>query len=271
MKLSISTLGCPDWTFEQILNNFAALGVEGIEVRGIEGIVEPDKIPYFTEEQKDETLARAAAKGLKFIGFGTSASFHDAAKWQTNVDTCKTAIDVCARMGIPAIRVFGNNCPEGEGRAETLQRIGEGIREVCRYATDKGVYVNLEIHGQINSVETVKPILDICGAEPSFGIIWDVMHSDKSTGDDFEEFYQLIKPYIRHMHLKDHLRASEPPFKLVNIGKGDIPLKAIIRRVLEDGYDGYFSFEWEKKWHPELDEPEIAFPEFAAFMKEFMV
>ena len=95
------------------------------------------------------------------------------------------------------------------------------------------------------------------------------MHSDKTTGDDFEEFYQLIKPWIRHMHLKDHLRQSEPPYKLVNIGKGDIPLKAIIRRVLDDGYDGYLSFEWEKKWHPELDEPEIAFPEFAAFMKEF--
>jgi len=269
MKLSISTLGCPEWTFEQILTNFEALGVEGIEVRGIEGIVDPDKIPYFFEENKADTLARVAAHHLKFIGFGTSASFHDAAKMEANIAQCKTAIDVCQRMGIPAIRVFGNNCPEGEGREETLNCIGNGIREVCRYANGKGVLVNLEIHGQINSVENVKPILDICGGEPSFGIIWDVMHSDKTTGDDFEEFYQLIKPWIRHMHLKDHIRQSEPPYKLVNIGKGDIPLKAIIRRVLDDGYDGYLSFEWEKKWHPELDEPEIAFPEFAEFMKEF--
>ena len=270
MKLSISTLGCPDWTFDQILDNYAALGIEGIEVRGIEGNVEPDKIPYFTEEQKEETLARVAAKGLKFIGFGTSASFHDAAKLQSNIDACKVAVDVCQRMGIPAVRVFGNNCPEGEGREETLKRIGEGIREVCRYANDKGVRINLEIHGTINTVDTVAPIIEIASSEPSFGILWDVQHSDKTVGDDFEEFYQTVKPYLRHVHIKDHLRASEPPFKLVAVGEGDIPLKKIIRRLLDDGYDGYFSLEWEKKWHPELAEPEAAFPAYVEFMKEFM-
>jgi hypothetical protein len=29
-----------------------------------------------------------------------------------------------------------------------------------------------------------------------------------------------------------------------------------------EGYDGYYSFEWEKKWHPYLPEPEVAFPHF---------
>jgi hypothetical protein len=28
-------------------------------------------------------------------------------------------------------------------------------------------------------------------------------------------------------------------------------------------YKGYYSFEWEKKWHPEIQEPDIAFPHFA--------
>ena len=31
------------------------------------------------------------------------------------------------------------------------------------------------------------------------------------------------------------------------------------------GYDGYYSFEWEKWWHPELAEPEVAFPAYKAF------
>lgn len=269
MKLSISTLGCPNWTFEQILTNFEALGVEGIEVRGIEGVVDAAKIPYFTEDARAETLDRVASHHLKLIGFGTSASFHDPAKREANLAEAKTAIDVCRRMGIPAIRVFGNNAPAGEGHADTLRRIGEGLLEVCRYANGSGVGVNLEIHGDINTIDNVAPILDIAGGEPSFGIIWDVMHSDKTTGDDFEPFYQFIRPYIRHVHLKDHVRAGDPPYRLTNIGRGDIPLAAIIRRLEADGYNGYYSFEWEKKWHPELDEPEIAFPEFVRFMKQF--
>jgi|GEM_PF-49936 len=267
MKLSISTLGCPDWSFAQILENFEALGVEGIEVRGIEGQVEPDKIPYFFPENVEETRARLAAHHLKLVGFGTSASFHDPAKREANVAACKTAVDVCARVGIPAIRVFGNQAPEGEGREAVLRGIGEGIREVFRYANSRGVLVNLETHGNINSIESLRPILDVCGGEPSFGIIWDVAHSDKTTGDDFEAFYQFIKPYLRHMHIKDHLRGTTPPYKLTNLGRGDIPVAAIVRRVLADGYDGYFSFEWEKKWHPELDAPEIAFPEFTRYMR----
>ena len=33
------------------------------------------------------------------------------------------------------------------------------------------------------------------------------------------------------------------------------------------GYDGWYTFEWEKRWHPELAEPEIALPAGAAFVR----
>ena len=33
-----------------------------------------------------------------------------------------------------------------------------------------------------------------------------------------------------------------------------------------DGYQGYYSLEWEKTWHPELEEPEIAFPAYVDWM-----
>ena len=29
------------------------------------------------------------------------------------------------------------------------------------------------------------------------------------------------------------------------------------------GYDGFVSFEWEKRWHPSIEEPELALPHFA--------
>jgi hypothetical protein len=42
---------------------------------------------------------------------------------------------------------------------------------------------------------------------------------------------------------------------------------AIVRMLLDGGYTGFFSLEWEKRWHPELREPEEEFPAYAAFMK----
>jgi hypothetical protein len=35
---------------------------------------------------------------------------------------------------------------------------------------------------------------------------------------------------------------------------------------MDDDYDGYFSLEWEKKWHPDLPEAEIAYPGFVRVM-----
>ena len=36
------------------------------------------------------------------------------------------------------------------------------------------------------------------------------------------------------------------------------------------GYDGWLTLEWEKKWHPEIEEPEVAFPGYARYMRGLM-
>ena len=46
-----------------------------------------------------------------------------------------------------------------------------------------------------------------------------------------------------------------------------LPLKAVISRLRQDGYEGFYSFEWEKRWHPELPEPERALPRYVDFMR----
>ena len=37
--------------------------------------------------------------------------------------------------------------------------------------------------------------------------------------------------------------------------------------LAKGGYRGYYGFEWEKAWHPEIEEPEVAFPHYAEFMR----
>ena len=56
-------------------------------------------------------------------------------------------------------------------------------------------------------------------------------------------------------------------FKLCHVGDGDIPIAAIVKKLIEDGFDGYFSLEWEKKWHPELPDCDTEFPFYHDFME----
>ena len=71
-----------------------------------------------------------------------------------------------------------------------------------------------------------------------------------------------MNKYIKHVHLKDaRLVNGKPAYCL--IGQGVAPLREAMDSLKEANYKGYYSFEWEKKWHPEIQEPDIAFPHFA--------
>jgi len=40
--------------------------------------------------------------------------------------------------------------------------------------------------------------------------------------------------------------------------------------LAEAGYQGFISVEWEKRWHPEIEEPEIALPQHLAVLTQWM-
>ena len=84
MKLSISTLGCPDWGFDRVVQEFEDLGVD-IEVRGVDGEMEAGRIARFSPARAQETKALLAAHGRKIVGFGTSCKFHDPATQEENI------------------------------------------------------------------------------------------------------------------------------------------------------------------------------------------
>jgi len=50
---------------------------------------------------------------------------------------------------------------------------------------------------------------------------------------------------------------------------GEMPVRKVVEILKANGLDLFLSFEHEKKWHPELPEPEEAFPAYAEFMRSF--
>ncbi|MCL2421206.1 MAG: sugar phosphate isomerase/epimerase, partial [Defluviitaleaceae bacterium] len=204
MKLAFSTLGCPDWSFEKILNEAQRMGYTGIEIRGIDGEMRAEKIPQFFPEHAEQTKAALKVKGLTLVGFGTSVSFHDDENYESALEEGRQAIDVCALMDIPAIRVFGDRAIPDEAAA--IEKIAKGLRTLCEYARGKKVAVMLEIHGDFNRLEVVMPIIEKVKNCPEFAILWDIAHSDRTYGDNWQVFYEGIKPWIRHIHVKDHAR-----------------------------------------------------------------
>ena len=73
--LSFSTLGCPGWTFETILNFADENGYDGIELRGILRQLDLTKCPEFNSKENIQA-SRKLIKGkkVKIIDLGTSTS-----------------------------------------------------------------------------------------------------------------------------------------------------------------------------------------------------
>jgi sugar phosphate isomerase/epimerase len=79
----------------------------------------------------------------------------------------------------------------------------------------------------------------------------------------------MLKRYVRHTHLKD----SKPvgtDVRYVLTGSGTVPVQETVNILKRAGYKGYYCFEWEKGWHPEIEEPEVAFPQFAETMRKYL-
>ena len=64
MKISFSTLGCPRWSWREILATACDLGYGGVEVRGVGNDISVPSIPAFSDENLDKTKAELARLNL---------------------------------------------------------------------------------------------------------------------------------------------------------------------------------------------------------------
>ncbi|MGI6671774.1 MAG: sugar phosphate isomerase/epimerase family protein [Christensenellales bacterium] len=265
MNIAFTTLGCPDWTFLEVLDNAKTMGYQGIEIRGIEGEMRAENMGPLKPGKQQDTLRQLKVRNLTVPCYGSSIRFDDATQKEAMLEEGRCAIDVCARMGISYIRVFGDRIDDPRNEDRIISQVAEGISALCAYAEGTDVGILLEVHGDFNIVERILKTAEQIKS-PKFGVLWDVQHSDKIYGDNFLPFYEPLKHLIRHVHVKDHHRA-DGAFKLCSVGEGDVPLKQIINRLKADAFDGYFALEWEKKWHPELADANTEFPSFVDFMR----
>lgn len=270
-RLAFSTLGSPEWSFERTVQQAGQMGFAAMEVRGIEGELRVDALAPFQPDGQVQTKRLLADVGVRICSVGTSATFDRPDRFDASIEEGNAALAVCHRMGIPAIRVFGDKHPEdAEDPKVWTQIIVEGLKRLCDEAEALGgLQVWLEVHGHVNTVEALEQVLRQVGQRPAFGLIWDIQHSFRAVGNDFLPFYRVIQPYIRHLHIKDAIRTAQG-LELVLPGEGEIDIPGIVHQVLRDGYQGYFSFEWEKRWHPGLADPETAFPAYVAYMQSIV-
>lgn len=291
IRTSFSTLGCPDWSWQALLEYGPQFGYDGVEIRLLEG---ETNLLARSEFQSSELPARRReldASGFQVCGLASSVRFDspDADERAEQVEIGKAYLDLAAELGTSFVRVFGDVLPAGSDdhqRKQTIGHIAEGLQRLGEYAQQAGPLVVIETHGDFSDSAAMRETLSLVES-PQVGVLWDTHHPWRFYGEELSTTFRRLERWIRHTHWKDSVtRPARPENEqsdeaaaeaarqahalmsghrhadYVLFGGGEFPVLECMRLLKQSGYDGWFSYEWEKMWHPEIEEPEIALPLF---------
>jgi sugar phosphate isomerase/epimerase len=239
VKVAVSNLAAPAWTLERMLEAVGEYGYDGLELRLLEG--EPIDV-LAVDAATRRTLARA---DVPLVCLDTSIEL--AKPFDRELPA---AIELAREWGAPAVRVFGGPSPE-------LADIAQRLVPMLDRAGKAGVTIALETHDSFASAVLVGELLQRVES-PSFAAIWDVHHPYR-MGESPDVVLSALGDRIHLVHVKDARRAGDD-WALVGLGEGEVPVRESLAALRTSGYDGWLTVEWEKRWHPELAEPEVALP-----------
>jgi len=102
MKLSFTTLGCPDWTLRQVVENAARMGYDGVDLRGLLGEIDVSKLPEFTTGLS-ETKRLFADHGIEIPGvlIGARYAVADPAEKQKQFDETRRNLELATKLAAP--------------------------------------------------------------------------------------------------------------------------------------------------------------------------
>ena len=267
LQLCYNTLACPDWSWEQIVSSAQLYGYQGVEIRGIGGELNLCKHPEFAGEAWRSALRLAKEKGISIVNLNTSAHLHESSSAANEVQMreLRAYIGLAQKLGCPFVRVFPEKFAIPEDKIASMQIMIKNLRSILSYAKGTGMRVLLDAHGDLSHSEDIAYMMQNIPQQQS-GIIWDYYNMHLQSGESAEAMFKSLRKYIRIVQIKDGVFA-EGKHTYTLPGKGEVPIKTILELIKKSHYQGFVSFEWEKRWHPELPEPEIALPAFVELVR----
>jgi sugar phosphate isomerase/epimerase len=268
MNLSFSTLACPEWTMSQIISIASTAGYNAIELRFVENEDSLWKLPAFRGNELAAIKQALADEGLQISCVDTSCRFHfpDPHERKHWLEEGERMADLAASLGAPGIRVFGDKIQPNADRFATRAWIAESVHDLAEKIAANDVEVWLETHGDFAVGAETAAIIAKANSS-NVGVIWDPANCFLESGERPDSGASLLGTCIRHVHLKD-LCKNNASWQPVLTGQGNFPLTEVRTALNRVEYRGTISFEWEKKWHPDIPDASIALPHFAKWFRE---
>jgi sugar phosphate isomerase/epimerase len=278
LLLAFSTLACPGATLAAAAQLGAATGYRGIELRLIDGELIDPAMPSAARAQVRRTTDAA---GLPIVAVDSSIRLTaDGAAAEL-----AAFLELAAGWDAPLVRVFGGPLPaataDPAARREALDRAARVLDAAAPAAQRLGVAIGVETHDDFSASATVAELLDLvapgagggpgAGGPGVIGAVWDSHHPHKA-GETPAQVRANLGDRILLAQVKDARRAPERDdgWQLVLLGEGEVAVREMLAELAAARYPGWVSVEWEKRWHPEIEPPEVALPQHHRLLTQWI-
>ncbi|HEY7417563.1 MAG TPA: sugar phosphate isomerase/epimerase family protein [Ktedonobacteraceae bacterium] len=270
MKLAFSTLACPQWSIQQIIDHAASMGYQGIELHILDG---KELDPVRDADKIKRAVEQSCARGIEICALDTPCTFNQAsldARFE-QVEKLRQWIRLAHELHIPILRVFGGeSVTMPYPHMRTIERyVVEALCQVVLEAEEACVIIALETHDAFSSARSVASVLKQVKS-PFIGAVWNSQYPYRA-GESVDDVGRLLGEDIALVHVKDARRIGHhgERWQATLLGEGELPIQEQLHMLQQMEYQGYVSVKWGKKWHPDIPEPEIALPQHIRWLKQF--
>ncbi len=214
-----------------------SLGLRHLELRAVWG----RNVLRLSDEEIDQVAAMLAQAGIGVSSIGSPiGKIKITDDFTPHLADFQRALWCAQRFGAPYIRLFSFFVPEGEAaahrpevmrRLQALVEVAAGTDVMLLHENEKHIYGDVPSRC-LDIVQTV--------ASPRQKLVWDPANYVQCGVRPFSEGFELLRPYIAYVHVKDALLATG---RVTPAGEGDGEVAATITALRAAGFDGFFSLE----------------------------
>ena len=202
--------------------------LDGLEIRNVDGV----NISRITKEKAEEVRKKLDDAGLRVWTIGSPIGKIDIEKddFTLHTEKFKRTLELADILGAENIRLFSFFTP-AENRDSYKDKVIERLGAFCEIAKGSGITLCHEnekgIYGDIP-----ERCLEIHKALPEMKAIFDPANYVQCEVDTLKA-WEMIKPYVKYLHIKDALADG----KVVPAGKGIGNVKFILDDYIRNGGD----------------------------------
>jgi sugar phosphate isomerase/epimerase len=273
MKFAAHTMGTPELTLKEAIGLFSSLNFDGIE------IIWDDEFKCAlskraTDKDISELKAQLAETDLDVCCltpymFGINSL--DSEQRRRDLEDFRRCIETGKTLQASCVRVYGGGYDpqtDRDKRVDLERHLIDSLHSLADIAGKAGIVLAVETHFNTltcSASETADIVRRV--NHPHVKVLYDQPNIEFSEGEKYDRALELLEGLIAMVHVKDlvykeGVSGGFTSSKVVTVdeserrvssripGEGIIPWPQILPALTAQGFDGWLSLEYERRWYP---------------------